>query len=339
DLFAGIPILGDILRMQARPDSAALAGSSAQLAHLIATGGKPEPNIDPLDRVALSELARVAELHVAKVTGLDPTSSGAPAAVEPVTRSQWAATAVTACRPLTDRIAERLRADEPDDESNDPAAVMNFLMRTLNPTLVSVCGGAMAGQLSQTAFGDCDLPVARTADAIGVVTANVADFAQQWSLEPDDVRLWVCIRELALHSVFAVDHVRAAVDELIEAYVDGFRLDPAAAQRQLAEQLESTVSSIDGPLDPSAIQQQAKLVFGNPEVLLGTSRTAGQEALAERLESRLGLIAAYVDHVLAAAGSGLIAGYDSLTEALRRRRTADTPGERYANRLLGVGVG
>ena len=48
------------------PDTAHLA----QLAGAIAAEGRPEPNIDPAERIRIEQLARVAELHVTEITGL-----------------------------------------------------------------------------------------------------------------------------------------------------------------------------------------------------------------------------------------------------------------------------
>ncbi|MGH9098048.1 MAG: hypothetical protein ACRDWB_11560, partial [Acidimicrobiales bacterium] len=36
----------------------------------VASGGTPEPNVEPVERIRLEELARVAELHVIEATGM-----------------------------------------------------------------------------------------------------------------------------------------------------------------------------------------------------------------------------------------------------------------------------
>ena len=46
-----------------------------QMAQWAATGGEPERNPDPVARVRIEELLRVAEMHVAEATGL-PVSAG-----------------------------------------------------------------------------------------------------------------------------------------------------------------------------------------------------------------------------------------------------------------------
>ncbi len=49
-----------------------------QMAQWAATGGESERNPDPVARVRIEELLRVAELHIGEATGL-PVSSGRPA--------------------------------------------------------------------------------------------------------------------------------------------------------------------------------------------------------------------------------------------------------------------
>ena len=43
--------------------------TAAQLAGSIANQGRPEVNVDPMDRLAVEQLARVAELQVQEITG------------------------------------------------------------------------------------------------------------------------------------------------------------------------------------------------------------------------------------------------------------------------------
>ena len=70
--FGGIPLFGDLAK--------ALAGqgplnwdAARQFAQMAASGGASEANVDPAVRIAMSNLARIAEMHVRDVTGLDPT--------------------------------------------------------------------------------------------------------------------------------------------------------------------------------------------------------------------------------------------------------------------------
>src|SRR5665213_511293 len=60
----------------------------AQLAMSIVADPE-EKNVDPKDRITSDELARIAELHVADVTGMPTSPSGKPIAVHTLTRTAW----------------------------------------------------------------------------------------------------------------------------------------------------------------------------------------------------------------------------------------------------------
>ena len=306
--FSNIPFLGDIAAMLG--NEASLWEGARQAATQLATGGKPEHNVDPAIRHRLSEISRVAELHVAHVTHLDIV----PARTEPVTRSGWATAALDAIRPLMDRLSERLA----NETTNDPFA---GLLRMMSPMTVAMTAGMMAGHLATKAFGNSDLgvPMGR----VLIVPSNVIDFASEWSLDVDDVMLWVAIREHAMHSMLAVPHIRTELDGLLLRYIEGFQ----RSDRGFEEMLDLDMSN-----DPSQLTTQLQRIFGNPELLLGVSRDDSQNDKSQ-LEALLSVVHAYIDDVVAQAGSRLIGSFDALSEAVRRRRLMGTD---YADRLLGV---
>jgi putative hydrolase len=100
-------LLGDLLKMLATqgPVHWELA---RQVAQGVASGGQPEANVDPLERIRLEELVRIADLHVADATGLSTTVSGRVVSIQPVTRAEWAWHTLEAWRPLLDSLARSL---------------------------------------------------------------------------------------------------------------------------------------------------------------------------------------------------------------------------------------
>jgi putative hydrolase len=156
-----------------------------------------------------------------------------------------------------------------------------------------------------------------------MVPATIASFASDWSLPPDDVRLWVCISEVAHHAVIGRPHVRSRLDELLGAFVRGFRIDPTALAGHL-EQLDMS--------DPSSLPE----LFSNPEALLGAVTTPGQRDTREWLGALMSAIEGYVDHILDTVGHRLIASYPSLSEALGRRRVEASDADQLINELFGL---
>ena len=66
-----------------------------------------------------------------------------------------------------------------------------------------------------------------------VVPANVARFADDWSLDLDEVRLWVCLRELTAHAVLSRPHVAQRMRELLVRAVQGMAEDTAGLVENL----------------------------------------------------------------------------------------------------------
>jgi putative hydrolase len=304
-----------------------------QLALMTANEGEAEANPDPLARVRLEELLRVAELHVEEATGLPAAGTGGVLSVRAVTRSDWALRTLQAWKPLLETLASALARSSdgapasPEELPNDPMSrLLGNLPQAMAPLLFGIQVGSMVGQLATGAMGQYDLPVPRPpGDELLMVPVAIDGFAQDWSLAVDDVRLWVCLREIAHHAVLSRPHVRARLDELMTAYVNAFEPDASA--------LEDRLTMFD-PTDLSSLQQ----TFSNPEVLLGEMESPAQRDVMVPLQALLSAVVGYVDHVMDSVGHRLIASYEPLTEAMRRRRVEEGEGSRFVARLLGVSL-
>ena len=338
-----------------------------------ATGGQPEPNVDPVTRVRMEELVRVAELHVQQSGGFD--LPGGLLTVRSATPSEWAQRTLEAWRPLLERLAkaatealgteERGSTEEPPGGGGGPgsgggpggapgpadpfgfgseppaghaggwlpglpgggdamASLFGNLPQVLGPFVFGMQAGSMVGELARRAMGQYDLPMPRwSSSELLIVPATIDAFASDWSLPPDDVRLWVCLREVANQTVLGRAHVRDRLDQLIGAYVGAFHPD--------TDFLEQRLAGID-PTDFASLQQ----VLGDPASLLSEMQNDTQRQLQVPLRSLLSVVTGWVDHVMDKAGRPLIDSYDPLTEALRRRRLEDHSGARALGKLFGV---
>lgn len=331
-----MPFFGDIARMLGQQGGAAW-DSARQLGISVATGGSSEANVDPVERMGIEQLARVADLRVADVTGLSTSVSGRAVSVLPVNRTRWVMDSLEAYRPLVERLAEALSpSDPPPDagatEPGDPfAGMFSGMLQMFQPMVLAMTAGSMVGHLAQRSFGQYDLPIPRpatgaTADELLLVVPNLDAFADEWGLASDDLRLWICVHEVAHHAVFSVPHVRTRMDELLTRYVSSFRNDPAA--------LEDRIGQIDLS-DPSALANLQE-VMGSPEVILGAITSPEQDALRPQLEALVAVVVGVVDHVLDVVGGELIPSYPMLTEALRRRRVEAAEADRFVERLFGL---
>ena len=268
--FKGIPIFGDLGKLFSQQASSTWE-TARQIAVAVATDGQSEPNVDPADRIALEELARVAELQVANATGLSTTRDGQAASIVPVTRAQWATATLDAYQDLLGPIGSVPSSAETEEASFDPAqAMFGQIMKMVGPVMLSMTAGSMVGNLAGRCLGQYDLPIPRDGSELMVVLANVDALADEWSLDPFDLRLWVCLSELTHHAVLSIPHVSQRLDELLADYVGSFEADPGA--------LESRLSDLDlaNPDSLSSLQS----VLGDPEVILGAVPIAGPASLA-----------------------------------------------------------
>lgn len=338
DPFGGVPFFADLAKMLAQQGPVSW-DAARQLALSIATGGESEPNVDPMDRIQLEQLARVADLHVGSTTGLTTSASGRLEVV-PVTRTQWLTASIDVYKPLVEAIAASLGADaqgadEPTLPTLDPGADpeqaaeawLGGMMQMLSPMMLGMTAGSMLGHLATRSFGQYDLPVPRPgSDEILLVVRNLDEFGQAWSLDRDELRLWVCLHEIAHHAVLGIPHVRRRLTELLTGWVSNFRPDTGALEERL------------GSLDPSDPQGLASVqsMFGDPEVVLGAIRSPAQDELQPLLEALVTVVVGYVDWVMDTVGERLMSGYERITEAMRRQRVEAAAADRFVGQILGL---
>jgi len=330
--FEGLPIFGDLARLFQQQGSVGW-DAARQLAQSVATDGGGEPNVDPAERMRIEPLARVAEIHVGTVTGLPASTSGQGIRIVPVTRGQWANATLDAWRPLFESLAGALGEDaaqstEPaTPDPSDPLGFMGPLLQMIGPMMLGMTAGSMVGHLARRSFGQYDLPIPRPlSDELMVVPANLDEFGTEWSIPADDLRLWICLQEVAFHTVLRLPHVRGRLDDLLRRYVTGFEPDSTA--------LEDRLGNIDMS-DPSSMNGLQSL-FGDPQMLLGAIQSPAQRELLPGFEALVAAIAGYVDHVVDRAGQNLLQNHGMLAEAVRRRRVEADPSDRFVEKLFGL---
>lgn len=325
--------------------------TAAQLAGAIATEGREERNVDPVERNAVEQLARVAELQVAQATG---RAIEDPVRVEPLNRTQWARRFLDDERPLLERlsgsIGAALRAqlselEDPDGSVPDlglpqvpgmpPEQLLQQLMQMMGPMLLGMMAGTTAGHLAGRALGHYELPLPRPGNGpLTMVLPNVDGFAEDWSLPVEGIRLWVCVSDVTHHQVLGLAHVRSRLDELLGEYVSGFSEDPETIERRLHELGVVDDLGMEGGSEPEleALQRMA----GNPETLLAAMQSDQQRSVMPMIEALVATVEGFVDHTLDSLGGRLIPDYDRITEALRRRRVEAAPASRFVEGLFGL---
>lgn len=331
---------GDAFLTQLLGDLASLMGNAPgdrrelarQLAQGVATGGQPETNVDPVERIRLEELLRVAELHVAELTGLAPGADGTTLSVETVPPGIWARRTVDDWAFVLDAMVPPSGGGRPApgaEDSGDAAAgteVLARLMAGMGPMFAALQLGSAIGHLARTTLGQYEIPIFRPAHGLLVVPGNVTAFAGEWSLDADDVRLWVCLREVTVHGVLAKQHVRDRITALVNGVVRGSAGEAAGVLERL-QRLD--------PEDPDTLQQ----LLGDPAALLSTEPSPERRRAAEELGAITTALLGYVEHVLDRTATRLLGGRGALAEAWRRRQVDRESPARTAEMLFGLDLG
>ena len=172
------------------------------------------------------------------------------------------------------------------------------------------------------------LPIPRPAGSpLLIALPNVDEFGREWSLDIDDLRLWVCLNETVHHAVYAVDHVRERVDGLLLRHAAAFDSSPGR------------IDEILGDFDPEAGPEawaSLQSSLANPDALLGAVRSPAQEAMLPEITALIAAVTGYADHTMDRIGSELIGSYGRLAEALRRHRVEASASDRFVERILGL---
>jgi putative hydrolase len=335
DLFGGSGDPAEMMTNMMRMFSGLAGGgggldSAMQIAVSIASGGSTEANVDPVDRMALEQLGRVAELHVGQATGLR-TSSGSPLTIAPVNKGEWVRRSMQAYKPLLEQLASSMATPTVDGEMADDPQMAAFeqLFSSMRPMMVNLTTGSMIGHIGSRALGTYDLPIPRPgSNELLVVVPSLDAFGEEWSLERDELRLWIALSEVAHHTVLSIPHVAQHMTLLLGKYANAFRNDPTA--------ITDSLENFEPSGDFADVQARIQEMFGDPSAMLGSMRSAEQEAMLPDISAATGAIVGYVDHIMDSIGSTLITSYGQMTEALRRRRVTASSSDRFVERLLGL---
>ena len=302
-----------------------------QFAMMTATNSSAEPNVEPTARIAVQQLSTVADLHVRDITGLSTSDTTQPPVIDVVTRSTWTHHTLEAFKFYFSEFSGN-PTPAPGDvslelESNGMDAMMANLTKMMAPAMLGMSVGSMVGQLSLRAFGQYDLPLPRKPKSqLLFVARNSEEFAKDWSIEVEDMQMWLLIQELTFHALFRIGYIRDAITNAVKQHVAGFHPSPNALGQRL--------TNIDvANTDPAAIIQQ---LLGDPTMLLGSERSASQKALAPKLDAMICAIVCYVDHVVDTGASRILGNGAQISEAVRRRRVESSSQDQYVEQLFGI---
>jgi putative hydrolase len=340
DAFADAPLFRELQRVMSSSSGPVNWELARQVGIANAQEGREDPAPTDHDRELLEEVVRVAELHVARFTGLEPPSD--VAAVRPVRRAEWVTANTESLRELLDPAAQRISAamgqatsgmlpggDDalPEvlrDQGMD-AGQLAALLQQLSPLLLGAQVGTVLGFLGQRVLGQYDVAVPRSGPAsLLFVVPNLAAFERDWSLDPTEFRTLVALHEVTHRFEFARPWARERFTELLTDFLSTLTIDVGAMQERLAH--------LDGA-DPDALQS----LMGSEEGLFGTVLDDEQRIKLARIQAFMAAAEGYGDHVTQTLGRQLLSTYGRIEEA--RKRLDAEPSTILLSRLFGIDVG
>jgi putative hydrolase len=277
------------------------------------------------DRRSLDEAVRVAELHVARSTDLEPP--GDVASVRSVRRAEWVTENTESLRGLLEPAAARMGqalGRAMSEQLPAEAAGAAGMLGQLGPLLQGTQIGQVLGLLAQQVLGQYDVAVPRDgAGTLLFVIPNIAAFEHDWSLDPTEFRTFVALHEVAHRFEFARSWAREHFVGLVDDYLATLTID--------TEQIRQRLQGLD-PSDPESLQ---KAFDGEEGGLFGAVLDDEQRLKLARIQAFMAAAEGYGDHVTHAIGQELLSSYERIVEAARRRHEgrAEDP---VFERLLGL---
>ncbi|RII16115.1 hypothetical protein DSC45_16130 [Streptomyces sp. YIM 130001] len=323
DLGAAFQQLGQMLSYEGGPVNWDMAKQIAR--QTVAQGtqdGTKDASVGPAERASVEEAVRLADLWLDGATSL-PSGSGSAVAWS---RAEWVEATLPVWKELVDPVAERVGSAMGDvlpEEMQAMAGPLLGMMRSM--------GGAMFGQQLGQALGvlagevvgstDIGLPLGPAGKA-ALLPVNMGAFGKDLGVEPDEIRLYLALREAAHQRLFAhVPWLRSHLFGAVEGYARGIKVDTS--------KLEDVVGQLD-PSNPEQLQDALQQGMFQPE------DTPQQKAALARLETALALVEGWVDAVVHEAAKDRLTSAAALRETLRRRRASGGPAEQTFATLIGL---
>ncbi|MCC6270276.1 MAG: zinc-dependent metalloprotease [Microbacteriaceae bacterium] len=300
-----------------------------------AVAGKDRVPSLPGERSSLDQAFHVAALWLDEATFVSELSS----APKLISRTEW----VSATMPIWTQLAEPVAVSIADaltqvlheqspEEMSDMIAGASKLMRNVGGTLFAMQLGQVVGQLSTEVVsggdvgipllgGDAGDPGTESALQAAIIPQNVIAFGRGLDVDPEQVQLYLAVRELAHARLFR--HARWLRLQMLTSITEishGITIDIGRLE-ELAENFD--------PSSPETLQRAVSA----GELLAPKSEQ--QKAALARLETTLALIEGWVDVVTADATTRLPKS-QAIAETVRRRRASGGPAESAFSTLIGL---
>ena len=294
-------------------------------------GVQSDPSVSGVDHAAVDEACRLADLWLTDATIFPATTASARG----WSRAQWLDHStpiwMEIVTPLAASLSKQMGAAMEEMTGQFPAELpigqMKSVLEQIGGAMLATQLGQALGSLASTVLTSTDLgiPMASSGEKV-LLPANVREWGEDLGVAPDQVRLFLALRESAASRLFAeTPWLKAHVINAIHAYAAGIKIDLEAMQEQAQRAMEQMQGG-----DPEDLQATLEL--------FSVEESEEQRAALARLETILALVEGWIDHVTTRAAGERLPSFGALSEMARRRRAAGGPAEAIFGTVIGLTI-
>lgn len=265
-----------------------------------------------LDQATTLEPANVPVVAWSRAEWVESTMENWQEMTEPVVTSLSEA--------LTRAVTEQL-PDQLPEELKGALGNMEPMMKNLGGSMFGLQLGHAIGELAQEVLSGTDTGFPVAGQRMAMIPVNIEEFGDGLSIEPEQIRIYLALREAARMRLYANSPWLARdLTAMVQQYAAGISIDVSA--------IEDAVQTLD-PMDPESMNQMfsGSMFIPEPE--------GAQKAAIEQLETLLALVEGWVDVVVTEAAKPLDSA-DALCEMINRRRASGGPAEHAFGSLVGL---
>lgn len=287
-----------------------------------------DPSVGTFSAKEIEDALRLADSWLDKATTLE----AANVPIVAWSRAEWVESTMDNWREMTDPVAtslsealtraitEQLPGQLPE-ELQGAFGNMQPMMKNLGGSMFGLQLGHAIGELAQEVLSGTDTGFPIAGQRMAMLPVNIEEFGDGISVAPDQVRIYLALREAARMRLFANSPWLARdLTAMVQQYAAGISIDVSA--------IEDAVQNLD-PADPESMNEMfsGSMFIPEPE--------GAQKAAIEQLETLLALVEGWVDFVVTEAAKPLESA-SALREMINRRRAAGGPAEHAFGSLVGL---
>lgn len=287
-----------------------------------------DPSVGSFSATEIDDALRLADSWLDNATTLE----AANVPVVAWSRAEWVEATMDNWREMTNPVAtslsealsrtitEQLPGQMPE-EFQGAFGDMQPMMKNLGGSMFGLQLGQAIGELAQEVLSGTDTGFPIAGQRMAMLPVNIEEFGDGLAVEPDQVRIYLALREAARMRLFANSPWLARdLTAMVQQYAAGITIDVSA--------IEDAVQHLD-PTDPESMNQMfsGSMFIPEPE--------GAQKAAIDHLETLLALIEGWVDVVVTEASKPLESA-NALREMINRRRASGGPAEHAFGSLVGL---